>query len=162
MSVTVQKLVKVNNVATDVTTFTIGVIRADTGETVVSSGTAMTHDATGQYSYTFTEPAAGLTYTITYVLTRGTTTKTWSESVVGSIETEVPMPTLTGDNLYDTLQSLIVERLWVARAGPKMTYRIGNQSFNWTQYLQNLDERIDHLRAQYAQENPVEDVGVCL
>jgi hypothetical protein len=42
---------------------TAGVIRDDTGATVVASGVAMTHVGTGLYEYTFTAPAAGLRYT---------------------------------------------------------------------------------------------------
>lgn len=60
---------KVEGVLTDVTSVVLadptnayGVKRTDTGAVVVAAGTAMSHDATGVYSYTFTEPAAGLTY----------------------------------------------------------------------------------------------------
>ena len=61
---------KINGVLTDATSVTldnsdssIGVIRNDTSASVVAPGTAYTHVSTGIYSYTFTAPAAGLTYT---------------------------------------------------------------------------------------------------
>jgi hypothetical protein len=41
---------------------TYGVRRLDTMAVVVAAGTAFTHDATGIYTYTFTDPAPGLTY----------------------------------------------------------------------------------------------------
>jgi hypothetical protein len=42
---------------------TIGIKRNDTGVSVVAAGTALTKVSTGVYSYTFDEPAVGLTYT---------------------------------------------------------------------------------------------------
>lgn len=39
-----------------------GVKRTDTSAVVVAAGTAMTHAGTGQYSYTFTDPAPDLVY----------------------------------------------------------------------------------------------------
>jgi hypothetical protein len=60
---------KVDDVLTDVTsavlsdpTAAYGVRRTDTNAIVVAAGTALTHDGTGLYSYTFTDPAADLTY----------------------------------------------------------------------------------------------------
>jgi len=60
----------VGDVLTDVTTAKLsdptgvyGVKRDDTDAVVVADGTAMTRTATGKYEYTFTEPAAGLSYT---------------------------------------------------------------------------------------------------
>lgn len=60
---------RVGGVLTDVTsavlrdaTAAYGVRRTDTNAVVVAAGTAMVHDGTGLYSYTFTDPAAGLSY----------------------------------------------------------------------------------------------------
>ena len=60
---------KINGVLTDATSVvlsdsgaTYGVRRKDTSAVVVAAGTAMTHGATGTYSYSFTDPEAGLTY----------------------------------------------------------------------------------------------------
>ena len=44
-------------------TNTFGLKRNDTGEILVASGTALTRNTLGDYSYTFIEPEAGLTYT---------------------------------------------------------------------------------------------------
>lgn len=59
----------INGVLTDVTsvvlsdpTGTFGVRRLDTGATVVAANTALNHDGTGQYSYSFADPAPGLSY----------------------------------------------------------------------------------------------------
>lgn len=61
---------KVNGTLTNATsavlsdpTGTFGVKRNDTNAVVVADGAAMTNSTTGVYTYTFTEPAAGLTYT---------------------------------------------------------------------------------------------------
>jgi hypothetical protein len=62
---------KVDGTATDVTGTpllsspdgTFGVKRNDTAAIVVADGTALVRSSAGVYSYTFTEPAAGLAYT---------------------------------------------------------------------------------------------------
>src|SRR5438045_3219688 len=60
---------RVNGTLTDVTSAvlsdpdgTFGVERADTHAVVVADGTAMTHEGTGLYTYTFTEPDVGISY----------------------------------------------------------------------------------------------------
>lgn len=70
MAKVITRTIKVNGTLTDATTVklsdptgTYGVKRNDTDAVVVADGTAMTHVGTGQYSYTFDEPAAGLAYT---------------------------------------------------------------------------------------------------
>ncbi len=67
---TITFTLKVGGVLTNATsavlsdpTGTFGVKRDDTDAAIVADGTAMTHSSTGVYSYTFTEPAAGLAYT---------------------------------------------------------------------------------------------------
>jgi hypothetical protein len=69
-SVVLEEKFTIDGVLTDVTsvklsdpTSTFGVKRNDTGATVVADGTVMPKVSTGVYRYTFTEPAAGLTYT---------------------------------------------------------------------------------------------------
>lgn len=60
---------KVDGALTDVTSVVLsdptgafGVRRTDTNAVVVADGTALTKESTGVYSYTFTDPVAGLTY----------------------------------------------------------------------------------------------------
>jgi len=56
-------------------TGTFGVRRTDTLAVVVADGTAMTNAAVGEYTYSFTDPASGLTYNYWLNLfTRGTLT----------------------------------------------------------------------------------------
>lgn len=69
-TVTIARNFYVGATLTDMTSVTLsdaatsyGVKRDDTGVAVVPDDTAMSHDGTGIYSYTFTEPAADLTYT---------------------------------------------------------------------------------------------------
>jgi len=67
---TVRKTWRVDGVLTDPSSITLsneagtaGVVRNDTGEAVVSDGTAMDKVSTGVYQKSFTEPASGLEYT---------------------------------------------------------------------------------------------------
>ena len=69
-SVVLEEKFTIDGELTDVTsiklsdpTSTFGVKRNDTGATVVADGTVMEKFSAGVYRYTFTEPAAGLTYT---------------------------------------------------------------------------------------------------
>ena len=160
MAITVRKTFSVDGTPTDVTSFTIGVLRADTGATVVAAGTAMTHSGTGVYTYSFDEPTTGLTYTVTYAATYNSITTTWEETVEGSAQEQIVMPELTGDDLVDTLNSLVIERLRVARAGPKPSYRLHSHEVDWSTYLKYLDDRIMALRREIAMASPVEEIGL--
>lgn len=69
MSITLTFRFKVAGVLTDLTSATLsdptgayGIKRNDTDAVVVADGAAMTHSATGIYTYSFDEPAADLTY----------------------------------------------------------------------------------------------------
>jgi len=160
MAITVRKTFSVDGTPTDVTSFTIGVLRADTGATVVAAGTDMTHSGTGVYTYSFDEPTIELTYTVTYAVTYNSITTTWEETVEGSVEKQIVMPELTGDDLVDTLNSLVIERLRVARAGPKPSYTLHGHRVEWTEYLKYLDDRIMALRREIAMASPVEEIGL--
>lgn len=160
MSITVTKTFKVDGTPTDVTSFTIGVLRADTGAVVVAAATAMDHDGTGIYSYSWEEPTSGISYTVTFTVVYGGDTTTWEETVEGSSSDTIPLPVLTGDNLVDTFNSLIVERLRVSRAGPKISYQVHGHRVDWNQYLKYLDERILQLRKEIAAATPVEEIGM--
>jgi len=159
VAIPLRKTYRVNNVLTDVTSFTLGVVRDDTGASVVTAGTAMTHSGTGVYTYSITEPAQGLTYTVTYAVVYLGQTITWEETVSDTAEDTVPMPELTGDSTLDALNSLLVERLRVCRSGPKPSYSVEGHRVSWTEYLRYLDERIMALRKEYAAANPVEVIG---
>lgn len=160
MAITVQKTYAVGGTLTNVASFTIGIVRADTGAVVVAAGTPMTNVSTGTYEYSFTAPATGLTYTYSFVVTPTTGgTLTFTESYADTTGESIPMPELTGDLLLDTINSLIVERLRVSRAGPKVSYSIHGQSVKWGEYLKYLDDRIMALRRELAMSQPVEEVG---
>jgi hypothetical protein len=106
----ISKQFRVEGVLTDPTsivlsdaTGTYGVKRNDTNAVVVADGTAMTKVSTGIYSYTFTEPAAGLSYT------------SWIEIVYGGatyyVEEDIPAYTATAGTCHLTCnyQSLVNE-----------------------------------------------------
>ena len=58
----------VNGTATDATSVTIAVYDDTAGLQAVPAGTAMTHDATGQYSYTLTTAVPEHAYTATIIV----------------------------------------------------------------------------------------------
>jgi len=160
MSISITRNYRVNNVLTDVTSWTLGIVRDDTGATVVAAGTAMTNSGTGIYTYSWDEPAQGLTYTVTHTVVYAGQTISWEESVSDTAEDTIPMPDLTGDDTLDTLNSLLVERLRVSRGGSKPSYNVEGHKVDWTEYLKYLDARILALRKEYAAANPVEEIGM--
>jgi hypothetical protein len=93
---TITKTLKRSGVPTNAYTATITVTRNDTTAAVVAAGTAMTNPSTGTYYTTFTEPAAGLTYTyiIIFTLTAGGTPITVTGTAVGATEAGTTTATL--------------------------------------------------------------------
>ena len=78
----IQKTYKVNGTLTNLTSATLGITYS--GGTICAPGTAMTHAGTGLYTYSWTDPGYGLTYTVTYVFTPTSgQVITWSESFAG-------------------------------------------------------------------------------
>ena len=104
----------VNAVPTNATTVTLsdstntfGARRTDTNATVVAAGTALNNTATGVYSYSFTDPAPGLTYEywVTYVL-NGNTYRT-QQFVNGPISSPEPATlTLSSDHYAQVMDEL--------------------------------------------------------
>lgn len=160
MSIVIQKAFYVGSTPTDVTTFTLGVVRNDSGAEVVAPGTAMTHGATGRYSHPLAEPTAGLTYTATFSVVYGGSTIGWSEVLSGSVTESIPLPELTGDYVVDTLNSLLVERLRLSRNGPHPSYLVLGRKMDWGEYLKYLDGRIEALYREAARVSPVEEIGI--
>ena len=63
---------------------TLMIVRVDTGATVKVSGTLMTRDSLGRYSYTLTGVTTGVTYRATYtVIVNGRSTTSASEKTAG-------------------------------------------------------------------------------
>jgi hypothetical protein len=158
--ITITKTFTVGGSAQNATSFKIGVTRNDTNGVVVASGTDMTNTGIGVYTYTFTEPAAGLTYTASYEVTYGSSDITWSEPAGDNATTTVDLPALTGDVWQDTFNSLIWQRLQVIRLGPKVSYEIHGHKVLWNEWLRDLDGRIAAIMKQMAQVSPLESVGI--
>lgn len=79
-----------------------GVKRTDTDEVVVAAGTEMTRDSLGTYSYTFTDPAAGVPYNYWVLVTYGSDTY----HVEGSAVAERPSVSC-GPTLYDIRRRVV-------------------------------------------------------
>ncbi len=72
---------------------------------------------------------------------------------------EVFPPTLTGNILVDTLNSLRTQRLAVLQAGASPSYRVDNHEVDWVGYLKYLDEAIWQVYKELAQQNPFEVIN---
>lgn len=105
MSITLQFVFEVDDVATDVTSAVLsdatgayGVKRNDTDAVVVADGTAMTKVATGTYEHSFDPPADGLEYT--WVVEYVYDTVTYRESYTYTDTTQVVTVTQAKEILH--------------------------------------------------------------
>ena len=154
----IRKTISIDGTPTDMTSVTIGVNRTDPNAVVVASGTPMTHAGTGVYELTFTEPTPGLQYNVYYTIVNGTTSYSLSDVVSSTSVEVIDLPPITGDYLLDTYNSLVVERLRLARNGPKPSYSVHGHLIHWNEYLAGIDKRIMNLRVEMAQIAPWEIV----
>jgi len=122
--ITIREQFTIDGALTDVTaivlsdpTSTFGVKRNDTGAVVVADGTAMTKVSTGVYSYSFDEPAAGLTYTYWVEWQYGGETYRYEGTILGAAGGRLCTLTDVKDRLgientdYDTVLSRIIAGL---------------------------------------------------
>jgi hypothetical protein len=163
MSITIRKTFEVASVPTDVTSFTLGVVRDDNDASVVTAGTAMTKIDTGVYEYTFTAPAAGLTYTATYVITATNgSVYTLADTIADTAEavTTIALPELTGDALLDTYNTLLTQRLQMLRDKPQVSYNLHGHRVSLQEYMEYLNKAIMDTKKELAQRDAVEEIGV--
>lgn len=111
---TIQQTFKIGNTPTDMTSVvfrnadgTIGLQRTDTAANVIAPGTALNHPATGTYSYTFDDPAAGLTYNywIEFVTPAGNTLR--YNRLAYAAAPGVLLPTYLASSEADTLAAAL-------------------------------------------------------
>jgi hypothetical protein len=159
MNITIDKTWAVNNTPINVTSWTLAIVRNDTGGIVVAGGTPMVKTGTGTYTYTFAAPTPGLQYTATYTIVYDGRTYTLIDAISGSTQEFIAMPALTGDPMIDTYNSLLVERLRLSRNGPHVHYSVHDHTYFWGEMLDSLDRRIEVLRKEIAQSYPVEEIG---
>lgn len=119
-TITLTEHFRISDVLTDVTsvvlsdpTGTYGVKRNDTDEVVVADAVEMTNSATGTYTYTFTEPAEGLTYTYWVEWVYGGETFRDEHEVTGTI----------GSDYHSTAASMRKEDIvgWLAQEFKPLT-----------------------------------------
>jgi uncharacterized phiE125 gp8 family phage protein len=70
---------------------TYGIKRNDTGAVVVADDTDLTHDGTGLYSYSFTDPALDLTYTYALEFVYGDQTYRATGTIAGGTSATYPV-----------------------------------------------------------------------
>lgn len=159
MSIQLQKTYSVANVLTDVTSWTVSVARNDTNA-VISSGN-MTHAGTGVYTYAFDEPQLGLTYAVSYVVTpSGGNPISFSDIVTGNSSTTFNGPTLTGDPLIDSYNTLLSLRLYVLSQGPSPDYVVHGHALKMVDYMKYLDQSIMQLLKEIGQRDCFEQVSL--
>lgn len=84
-SVSITKTVVLGGVPTNVTAFTLVLVRTDTNANVPVT---VVHTGTGVYVFSFTPPAPALTYLATFTIFTGLTTRSWQDTfTVGIILT---------------------------------------------------------------------------
>lgn len=143
---------KINGVLTDATTVklsdptaTFGVKRTDTDATVVADDTTMTHDGTGLYSHTFTDPAAELTYNYFVEVVYAGATYYFERNLSGPPATDAGESTLSL-----TLTELQIE---VARF-----MGFGRDSGDWTaNQIAEINSAIDAGLRQFYNPSPIRD-----
>lgn len=159
-NITLRKTFTVGGVPTNVTSFLVTVVRNDTQQVIVPE-TAMTNVNTGIYSLSFMPPAWGLQYTASYVVTFNGQEIIWADTFNGNAEEIIPFPPLTGHVLWDTLQSLLFQRIQLIRKGPQIDFSVHGHTFYLTRFMEHLDKSILHLRLELAQAEPYEIVTGC-
>lgn len=58
------------------------------------------------------------------------------------------------ENLKAIRTALISQKLTIAQAGPKLTYKVDGQTMNWTEYMKYLSDEIAKLDLQIAADEP--------
>jgi len=134
---TITRTFRLDGVLTDMTTVklssndeTYGVKRNDTGAVVVADNTAMTKLSTGVYTYTFTDPAADLTYTYTLEIVYGGETYWVTDTLTGPTTSAAE----AAGTLYLTYDDFAEEVGWF------LGY--GRSSANWSDDQQDEIDRV--------------------
>lgn len=160
---TITKRFLVNGVLKDPTsaklsdaTATYGVKRNDTNAVVVVDGTAMTKLSTGVYTYAWTDPAAGLTYTVATEFVYDGETYRVLDTVAGGTGSTTVTPEPETPTVYDTSTSARLERYLQLEAAATQSIE-SQMDVNGTRYtkqdLDKIQKAIADLQLKLAREN---------
>lgn len=156
-----QSCLNANNVTVDSSGLLTWQIQPADNAIITDSNPTEVHVALFEVKWHSDEFSANHEVEITVINLAQVPDSTSTGGTESSVETDVPMPALTGSMTLDTLNALMVERLRIARSGPFVTYRLHGHEVMKNEYIRDLDERILSLRRQLAQEDAVEEIGFC-
>jgi hypothetical protein len=154
MQLTIRKTWTVNGMPTAATAVTLGVVRDDTGATVLAAGTAMPAVATGVYEYTLTVDG-GTTYTATIGVTWNG--QTYTNSVV--CVPEVTPQSIEWPHGFKTILSQLMSLAAQITLSPNPTYSVEGHSYQKGEYLEILGRQIEQFTKLHSQANPFEIVS---
>ena len=154
-TLTIRKTWQVNRVFT-AAAMTLGIVRDDTGATVVSAGTVMplaSGVSAGIYEYTTTVDG-GTTYTATITVVYGGQTYTF---------TVVAVPEITAASVqwpcgFETVLNQLMSLMILITVNPKPSYSVHGHSYSWNEYTEMLGRQIEQFTKLNAQANPFEFV----
>jgi hypothetical protein len=154
-TLTIQKTWNVNSVPTAPDSApTLGIVRNDTGATVVTTGTAMDQVATGVYQYSSDAVDGGTTYTATITVVYAGQTYTF---------TVVAAPEVTASGIdwpdeFDTILNQLMALAVQITLSPNPTYAVHGYSYKKGEYLEILGRQIEQFTKLNAQAHPFEIV----
>ena len=114
-------------------TGTYGVKRDDTDAVVVADGTAMVNSSTGLYTYSFTAPASGLTYTAAFEMVyQGATTRTTNTFTDPTASLSEPTTSWTYESLYTEVEARSSLSSADAKVCVDLAYMEFIRSYDWS------------------------------
>jgi len=154
-SLTIQKTWNVNNVPTNPTSITLGIVEDDNQAVIVAPGTAMNQVAAGIFECTLPSVNGGTTYTATITITWNG--QTFVETVVGVPEV-MPASIEWPHGFHAILNQLMALAAQITLS-PNPTYSVHGHMYRKGEYLEILGRQIEQFTKLNAQAHPFEIVS---
>lgn len=124
-----------------------GIIRTDTGDIVVASGTSLTRTSLGSYTHTFEDPTTPLTYEFTLQVDYNSTTYyVTNTAAAGTKSFLLNIPTVE----HYTSQAEVYRLMGEYAVELMIDDYVGNgQGYVWTDMLNHVDETINMYLMQH-------------